>query len=118
MMPESCQNPNGEGSESDAGRQPGISLLNFTSVSSSDSCSQRQPWAAAWRWYMRQRSIANSAASSPPVPARTCQAHVALWTAYDRLFKARVLVGMCKSKHLSRNPKMSCGHPPGITRAE
>ncbi len=32
----------------------------------------RQPCPSAYRWYMCTRSAAHSAASSPPVPARTC----------------------------------------------
>ena len=41
---------------------------------SSDRASSRfwnvQPCVSAWRWYIRNRSPANSAASSPPVPGR------------------------------------------------
>src|SRR5262245_10186533 len=39
-----------------------VSLLDMTSI--------RQPWLSAKREYMRNSSAANSAASSPPVPAR------------------------------------------------
>jgi hypothetical protein len=35
-----------------------------------ESISTRQPRSSKKRWYMRNRSPANSAASSPPVPAR------------------------------------------------
>ena len=46
------------------------SLRPPTPVSLLDITSSRQPWRSAYLLYIRNSSAANSAASSPPVPAR------------------------------------------------